>query len=247
MWESRARAEPPDDRRVVWLGTDYQQHPAASARLHRTNLELSVLTGEFSEQEIIDLYRAMRPAAPAAVALFAQTPFSELSYWARQPDAAKIDVPIGLWEFHRPRSHESHWRTGKEAVPLVADLGFPLTLNGLELDSAARFVDEGREEIEALYTERPQRDRELRLIAQRPGRGSLHVPAEPEEQPGERAELRIDSGTVQLGWIDERYGPFQAVFQAANDRGAVEATLLSSAGVGLDREWFLSALAAAMR
>jgi hypothetical protein len=243
LWESRTRACTVDDRHVVWFGTDHLLHAAASARLDRTTVELSVLDGEFAEEEILALYRAMRPAVPEVAADLAETPFSELSYWARWPDATRIDVPVGLWRFRRRPSHESHWQTGTEAGRLVASLDLPPSLGGLALDSAARFVDdEGRTEIEAVYNGRPDRGRELRLIAQRRGGGNLCVPAEPEDQPGEREVLRMGGGDVQLGWIDERYGPFQAVYA----HGAVEATLLSSTGVGLDRAWFLAALAGAM-
>ncbi|MCO5971404.1 hypothetical protein [Actinoallomurus soli] len=243
LWESRTHAAPVDDRHVVWFGTDYLKNAAASARLDRTTVELSVLSGTFAEEEILDLYRAMRPADPAVAAEFAATPFAALSYWARRADAAAVNVPVGLWTFRRRRSHESRWSTGAEAERLVTELGLPPALGGLDLDSAARFVDDqGREDVEAVYSGRPERGRELRVIAQKRGRGSLRVPSEPEDQPGERDTVRVGGVDVQLGWIDERYGPFQAVYA----HGDVEATLLSSTGVGLDRAWFLDALAAAM-
>ncbi|MEW2353467.1 hypothetical protein [Spirillospora sp. NPDC029432] len=243
LWESRTHAAPIDDRHVVWFGTDYLKNAAASARLDRTTVELSVLRGTFSEAEILDLYRAMRPAEPAVLADFAATPFAALSYWARRPEAAAVNVPVGLWTFRRRRSRECRWESGAAAERLVAGLGLPLALGGLDLDGAARFTDDqGREEVEAVYSGRPERGRELRLIAQESGRGSLRVPAEPEDQPGERDTVRVAGAEVQLGWIDERYGPFQAVYA----HGGVEATLLASTAVGMDRAWFLEALAEAM-
>ncbi|NUS72634.1 MAG: hypothetical protein HOQ05_04420 [Corynebacteriales bacterium] len=239
LWESAAQAAALDDEHVVWLGIDYQKNKAASARLDRTTVELSVLEGEFSEQEIIALYRAMRPALPEARSELAHTPFSALSYWARRPEATNVDVPIGMWTFRRRRSHTSQWHTNVEAQELVNTLGFPSTIGGLNLECAAQFTDdEGRIEIEALYFGGSHQHHELRLIAQNRGEGSLHVPAAPEDQPGQRELLHVRSSAVQLAWVDEHFGPFHAVYA----RGTVQATLLSSTGVGLDRTWFLEAL-----
>ncbi len=39
----------------MWLGMDYQMHVAATARLGRTNIELSVLEGSFSGEELRDI------------------------------------------------------------------------------------------------------------------------------------------------------------------------------------------------
>lgn len=240
LWDSDTRAVAIDDRHVLWFGVDYMKHRGASARLGRTTAELSVLDGEFSDEEILGLYRALRPADPAAAQAIAATPFAQLSYWARRPDAEKINVPIGLWKFRRPTEHHSDWRTGADAERMAGELGLPATLGGLDLDSAGRFAgDDGRTEIEAVYAGGPGRGHELRLIAQRLGRGNLRVPAEPDVHPGTRETLTWQDGTpVQLAWIDERFGPFHAVFA----RDGIEATLLGSTAVGLDRAWFLRVL-----
>ena len=240
LWESATYALEVDDRSVVWFGVDYMKKRAASARIARTTIELSVMEGEFSDEEILDLYRSLRPADATAAETIAGTSFAVLSYWARRPEAAKITVPIGLYKFRRRRAHESDWRTGTDAEREVSGLGLPATLGGLALDAAARFRDdEGREEVEAVYAGGPDRGRELRVIAQKQGCGSIEVPAEPEEdQPGERTQVQVGGADVQLGWIDERHGPFQAVF-ASEGR---EVMLLSSTGPGLGRDWFLAAL-----
>lgn len=238
LWKSRTRAVPLDPRYVLWFGVDYLGNQAAAARLGRTTVELSVLEGEFTEQEVVDLFRAFRPADPVAASAIADTPFSALSYWARRKDAVNLIVPVGLWKFRRGE-HSSEWEAGDAAVALVGEWGLSASLGDLRLDSAARMKDgKGRQEIEAVYVGGPDRGAELRLIAQRPGGGNLHVPADEEPHPGERTNLRVDDVDVQLGWIDERYGPFQAVSAA----GGLEFTLLSGTGVGLDRTWFLGAV-----
>jgi hypothetical protein len=231
---------PIHDRDVVWFGTDYQRLRAASARLSRTTVELAVLDGEFSDEEIHELYASLRPADPQAALAVHRTPFAELSYWARRDDAVILNVPVGLWSFHRNRDHTSRWLADVEAEPVVKGLGLPLAIGEFRLDSTGHFVDaEGREETEIVYAGGPDRGREVRIIAQRPGRGSLHVPAEAEPgQPGHRRVRQRLGAEVQLAWVDERYGAMQAVFTA----NGLDLCVLSTSGVGMDVEWFLTTL-----
>jgi hypothetical protein len=240
LWGSAARPMPIHDRDVVWFGTDYQRLRAASARLSRTTVELAVLDGEFSDEEIHELYASLRPADPQAALAVHRTPFAELSYWARRDDAVILNVPVGLWSFHRNRDHTSRWLADVEAEPVVKGLGLPLAIGEFRLDSTGHFVDaEGREETEIVYAGGPDRGREVRIIAQRPGRGSLHVPAEAEPgQPGHRSVRQRLGAEVQLAWVDERYGAMQAVFTA----NGLDLCVLSTSGVGMDVEWFLTSL-----
>lgn len=240
LWGCAARPMPIHDRDVVWLGADYRQLPAASARLARTMVELSILDGEFSDEEIHALYASLRPADPQAAAALHRTAFSALSYWARRADAVKLRVPVGLWQFQRSREHTSDWVADAEAEPVVKGLGLPLALGDYRLDCAGHFVDDaGLEETEIVYAGGPDRGREVRIIAQRSGRGSLTVPAEAEPgQPGHRSVRHRLGADVQLAWVDERYGAMQAVFTA----NGLDLCVLTSSGVGMDVEWFLTTL-----
>src|SRR5207244_687621 len=95
-----------DDTTVVWFGTDYLGHRAASVRAARTTIEISVLDGEFTDDELLALVRSLQPVSAEAALALSATPFADLSYWARY-DASMVDVPVGLWRFRRPdRPHE---------------------------------------------------------------------------------------------------------------------------------------------
>lgn len=237
LWECAARPMPIQDGAVVWIGTDHRGLPAASARIARTMIELSVLEGEFSDAEIHTFYASLRPADPRTATAVQQTPFAQLSYWARRPDAVKLNVPVGLWSFHRRREHTSHWVDGSGAELVVKDLGLPVSLGDFHLDSTGHFTDdEGREETEIVYAGGPDRGREVRVIAQRHGRGSLRVPAPAEpDQPGHRRVEHRFGTDVQIGYVDERYGATQAVLTA----NGLDLCVLSTSGVGMDLEWFL--------
>ena len=243
LWESQTTAVPLNDTNVLWYGIDYMKNRAASARLGRTLIELSVLEGQFSDDEILRLYRSMRPSVDAAAAAIYATPFAELSYWARYP-AEMVSVPIGLWKFRRTgTAHQGEWVSGPAACAgILSELGLPAELAGYAVDSAARFLSpDGRRESEVVYAAGADRGRELRLIAQRAGRGRLGLAPEPEPHPASHETTAIGEIAVALGNIDQRYGPWDAVWHApASD---LEVKLLSTTGIGMDRAWFVSVVA----
>jgi hypothetical protein len=244
LWNSPTTALPLDERYLLWRGVDYLHRPGASARLARTTIELSIMDGELSDEQAVAFYRALRPVDPAAAAAIGATPLAELSYWARHPDAAMVSVPTGLWVLRRSQhSHPDEVPVGAAAaVAVTRAAGLPGMLGGFDVDSAVRFTRPGRDtETEIVYAGGPDRGHELRLIVQRPGAGRLEVPARPEPHPGHRQIVPTGGVPVQLGWLDERYGPFHAVFAVPGT--GLEVTLLSSAGVGLDRGWYDGVLA----
>jgi len=242
LWNSPTRAVPVDDTTVAWFGTDYLGHRAASVRAARTTIEISVLDGEFTDDELLALVRSLQPVSAEAALALSATPFADLSYWARY-DASMVDVPVGLWRFRRPdRPHEGAWTAEPAGVArLLSSLPLPAALGSLAPDSAAVFENQaGRSEIEVVYAGGPGRGCELRLIAQGAAQGRLVVPSERESHPCTTGRLTLEDVEVQLAWIDARYGPFDAVW--ADPVAGLELKLLSTTGVGLSRAWFLSAV-----
>lgn len=238
LWESATYAVPLDDRHVVWLGVDYMSRRGASARIARTTIELSIIDGEFSDDEIVALYRSLRPVDDAAAEAIADTPFAVLSYWARQPDAAAVSVPLGLWKVHQSSAARLHWRPASASAAAVAEFQLPSTLGGLTLDSTAADMGDNPVAVEVVYAADPRRNRELRLHQYRADQPARHL--ELEAHPGSDEQLPLAGRRVHLAWVDERYGPFDAV--VADELGRPLARLLCSAGVGHDRAWFLGAL-----
>lgn len=226
LWESNTRAVPIDDRYVLWYGIDYMHHRGASARIARTMIELSVLQGEFNDHELLELYRSLVPADARATEAIGQLPLAALSYWARRPGATPVGVPVGLWQISQSGKARFRWCAGEQARQRAA-----ATLSGLALDSVSEEeTGEGAIAGEAVYTGGADRGTELRVqrLRERPATAT----PEHDDHPGQFAAT--DFG--YLAWIDERYGPFDAVIDGRQ-------RLLSTTGVGLDREWFERAVA----
>jgi hypothetical protein len=242
LWDSETRAMPINDRYVLWFGTDYSARSGASARLGRTLIEVSVLDGTFTEDELVAFYRSLRPASTPAAYRIAGTPFAALSYPARHA-ATMVSVPVGMWAFRRRHpADRGAWSTGPAAEnPLSRQLCVPHELAGFAVDSVAEFSDGAhRTELEVLYTSRPDRAHELRLIAQIDGRGRLETPPVLDVHPCTAGVWQVADVDVHLAYIDHRYGPFDAVWR--DPAAGVEAKLLSTTGTRLGRDWFLSAV-----
>ncbi|MFI5765264.1 hypothetical protein ACIA8F_30570 [Streptomyces sp. NPDC051563] len=235
LWGSATRPYEIGGGRVVWLGTDYLGHQAASARMARTTVELSVLEGEFTEDELVEFFAALRPALPEAAARVLATPFAELSYWARQP-AEMVSVPTGVFSFHRRgREHEGDWVASGELTAFLTGQGIPLSAGEYHADSAATFGDGAAvRELDVVYASAS--GGELRLTAQRTGGGRLVFPPEREKHPATDELLDLGGRPLHLGYPHAAFGACDAWWQHP---GGYELRLLGSAGTNLGRDAFI--------
>ncbi|MFD9520416.1 hypothetical protein [Streptomyces sp. NPDC059979] len=239
LWGSETRPFEIGGGRVAWLGTDYLGHRAGSARMARTTVELSVLEGEFSDEEIVALFAALRPAVPEVVASVLATPFRDLSYWARHA-ADMVSVPTGVFSFHRRgREHEGDWIPSGDVTAFLTGQGVPVSAGGFRADSAATFGDGADvRELDVVYAS--PSGGELRLTAQRTGGGRLAFPPARDKHPAADEVRDLDGRPVHLGYLDARYGACDAWWQHPD---GYDLRLLGSAGADLGREAFLGLVA----
>lgn len=69
---------------VGWHGTDYKGLPAACWSRLRTQVEISVEEGRFTDQEIESFCAGLTPVDPAAAQLLAAVPFARISFTVRR-------------------------------------------------------------------------------------------------------------------------------------------------------------------
>ncbi|MEU2764131.1 MULTISPECIES: hypothetical protein [unclassified Streptomyces] len=242
LWGGETRPHAIGDGRVAWLGTDYMKHRAGSARLAGTTVELSVLEGDFTDEELVALYAGLRPAVPGAVPRVLATPFSELSYWARHP-AEMVSVPTGPYHFHRRgKEHEGDWLPPDRVAAFLTAQGLPVTVGSFRANSAATFGDGGTvRELEVVYT--TPTGEELRLTAQKTGGGRLEFPPKRDKHPAaDEVHTLADGRPLHLAHLSAAYGACDAFWQHPD---GYDLRLLGSAHERLGREPFL-ALAAAL-
>ncbi len=241
LWGSRTRPIPFGRGNVLWLGIDYLGNVAGSARLSRTTVELSVLEGEFSDAEMTSIYAGLRRVSSDVSDRIINTPFHELSYWARYP-VDMVSVPTGLFRFQRrDKKHEGDWIPGDELTDFLNAGCIPTALDTFGAESAAVFISPtGAQELEVVYNS-PQNDgAELRLVLQPAGKGRIEYPPQREKHPAEDETVEVQGIDVHLAYVDPVFGPFDAQWRdAAAD---IDGKLLSSVRVGMNRARFLSVL-----
>ena len=239
LWGSETQPYEIGGGRVAWLGTDYLGHRAGSARMARTTVELSVLEGEFTDDELVALFAALRPAVPEAVPRVLATPFSEVSYWARCP-ADMVSVPTGAFRFHRQgREHEGDWVPSGEVGAFLTGQGVPVSAGAFHADSAATFgAGRGVRELEVVYAS--PSGGELRLTAQRTGGGRLEFPPERDKHPATEELHDLGGRPLHLAHLSAAYGACDAWWQHPD---GYDLRLLGSAGTDLGRDAFLDLVA----
>jgi len=78
---------------VGYFGRDYKGQEAACLPRFGSLLEISVLQGQFREEELIPFFEDLQPAVPEAMEELARLPFAEVSYYARKGPG------LGPWNY----------------------------------------------------------------------------------------------------------------------------------------------------
>ena len=230
---------------VGWLGTDYKDNRGACVQRDRTQVEASVIQGEFADDELESLFRGLTVASPESARVVRDVPFHQLNYWARyqhQPPG----VPHGLWDYGLARPYDDSRPLSPVALcndPPAAPLvpgggGAMLTPPGDEfvLDSALAFPD--ADAIECVFRNRANASDHLWLTAAPQGSPlAPELPPEPSDQPAEIREV-VDcrDTTVHYAALTEDRGAWEAFW--AED--GVRYALWAGASQHLDGEAFRS-------
>ncbi len=98
--------------RIYWHGYDYAVKPALTFQDSGTNIELRVVQGEVSTEELITLAEHLQPEND----LLNNTPFAEKSYWSRYPrydlnlyiPDSQYKIPSSLWKLRWPLWQAEH-------------------------------------------------------------------------------------------------------------------------------------------
>ncbi|UPV76403.1 hypothetical protein M0R89_19780 (plasmid) [Halorussus limi] len=206
---------------VGWLGTDYKDNRGACVQRDRTQIELSVTAGEFSDEELIGLLDGLTPADPAGANRVRRVPFHRLNYWARYKVRPPV-VPHGLWDYAPEHPYEESLVLSpvalRERSPVPALLP---TGDRFVLDSALAFTE--ADAVEAVFRHRANASDHLWLTAA--DAGSPLAPSLPPEASDQSAEAReaidLRETTVHCAALTEERGAWEALWEEDGVRYAV--------------------------
>lgn len=220
LWET-SEPEPVECGDVIgWLGTDYKGNRGACVQRARTQLEVSVLEGEFGDDELLDLLCGLEVAAPGSSRPVRTAPFHALNYWVRY-GYEPVAVPHGLWDYHVARPFDASFRVAPFATSAGAVTPLSPVDGEFQFDSAVAFP--GAEAIELVFRNRANGSDHLWILAaaeQSPL--APPIPPEPSAQPAERrGAIELRDATVHYAALTEEQGAWEAFWAEAGRRYAV--------------------------
>lgn len=207
---------------VGWLGTDYKDNRGAVVQRDRTQVELSVTGGEFSDPELRRLLDGLAPADPDGATVVRDVPFHRLNYWVRY--RCRPPGPShGLWDHSPARPYDEC----RELSPVALARESPATLPATPLvpageeyvlDSAVAFPDA----VECVFRHRANGSDHLWLTAAR--EDSPVAPAIPPEPADQTAEVRRTvehrQTSVHYAALTAAWGGWEAFWREAGTRYA---------------------------
>jgi hypothetical protein len=227
---------------VGWLGTDFRSLPGASVSLDRTMIELSVLDGSFSDDELEQICQGLRPVNPEARHQILRAPLATLCYQSRHRELP-IAVPVGFWAHERkPEARFTHVFPCATAPPDLpgADIAPPPEY-GYELNSVFTYGDVAHpDEADFVYCRSDRPNLYIRVLASLANseRAGIRYPPVLDRQPCHSDTISIAGKTVYYAFINEDAGPHEVVYQA-DGRNVM---LLVKPAEYTDRSWFIELL-----
>jgi hypothetical protein len=241
LWGGHTTPVPVDDRYILWIGSDYLGNQGAALRRARTSIEFSVTSGSFAADELAALAGSIRPESASAALAIGRTPLAVLSYWARYP-VASVRAPIGLWVDAPPSASPvtTAWTAEPRAMRLLQrGSGAPNRLGGFTADTGIshRSAEGHLRWVEIVYSGGTDRGHELRLLRYF---SRSDIAPKLGGHPGSISTRQILQQTVYLACVNERYGPWDAIWQ---DPVTGQVTrLLNTSGCQLAYRWFIDAV-----
>jgi hypothetical protein len=211
---------------VGFLGTDYKGNRGACVQRARTQVEMSVLDGEFDDAELEALLDGLEPAVDSRSIPARQVPFHRLNYWARYRCEA-VGVPHGLWAHGIARPYDESVRCSPVALgdvePRLLVPGDDGPGAAYALDSAVTFPE--RDAVEAVYRHGGTGSDHLWITAAAPDSDlGPDVPPEPADQPAETREtVDVRGERVHYAALTEDAGAWEGVWTESGVTYAVVA------------------------
>jgi hypothetical protein len=213
---------------IGWIGTDYQKRHGACVQLARTQIEISVEAGAFTDDELQRMLRALRPANPSAAQAVRAAPFHQLNYFVRYKVMGP-DVPYGMWRYRAARRYAYCRRAALDDLKAAAPVPFPMMHDpAYEFDSAViiEYPADHHREVEIVYRSVQNHSDYVWIAAMNADSAiALPIPPKPDDHPAEtRGPVSLRGTTVYYAALTEDYGAWEAFWQDGSTRIAVWAS-----------------------
>jgi hypothetical protein len=226
---------------VGWLGTDFTGRPSASIERDQTMVEVAVLAGTFSADELAVLAAGLHPVDERARPAILATPRAERFYQRRHPDLV-ITVPMGYWSHRRrPATLRTVALRPDEVPDRLRSWEKPPPDGAYTLDSVLVFGDTERpQEVEWIYRDRSAAQGGLRILTWSYESRVGPYPPRLDRQPCRSQLLEVNDTRVFHAYGDPDVGQHEAVVRA----GDLVAMVIARSTPDTDIAWFRALLEA---
>lgn len=176
--------------------------------MKRTMIEITVIEGSFSDEELIDLCKGLEPVDTKQMIQILNTPFAFLCYSNRHKKTAS-EVPLSYWKYKRQTTWSMNSIPVSKALPPIH---IPESY-GYNLNSVFSFGTPA-EEIEYYYEHEKQPGSYIRVLVTPYGKEySIPYPAILGDQTCKTQVLDIKNNIVYHVCLKEERGPHEVIFR----------------------------------
>jgi len=206
----------------LWLGLDYRRKSAATINLMRTQIEMTVLSGEFEDEEIIQIVSGLTPAALKSQKDILGLCFAELTY-NRRHESGIVPVPTSYFNYIRDKDLSYHpYSAVNNELDLRQLLGnwlASILIDDYRLDSLFLIGSNihNIKEVEYYFESEIEPGSYVRfLTTEQDGEHSIQFPPKLGDQECEYAALTLENGEVLYhAWSkNNEHGCHSLVFKA---------------------------------
>lgn len=193
---------------VAWVGLNFRRQRAASLHMKRTMIEMTVIEGDFDDEELIHIFRNLRPISEVSMQKILSTPFACLCKAYRHNEKAS-PVPLSYWK-HTRKDSESLLPvvpSPSTTPPIQLPKDYTYQLNSLFL------IGEPPIETEYYYEKNHSPGSYIRLLVTKAG-AELPIAYPPKlgDQTCKTQILNINGINVYHAYLTEEFGPHELVW-----------------------------------
>lgn len=207
----------PVNHNIAWIGYNYRQQRALSLNTMRTLIEIVILEGSFSNNELVAICKGLNPVDKTVAKKILNTNFAKLSYASRHRKNA-VAVPLSYWNHQRDSTMKifPFSVVDSRLKPLLRQSIFPQKIFDYNLNSVFIIgnTPDFPQEIEYFYEHQRTPGMYLRMLVTptntvRP----IAFPPRLDDQICTSEIIDIKGAKVYCAFLTKNYGPFEAVWQ----------------------------------
>jgi hypothetical protein len=193
---------------VAWIGLNFRRQPGLSLNINRTMIEMPVVEGSFTDDELIGICKGLKAVNPKIMDQILTTSFSSLCYSSRHKETASI-VPLSYWKYTR----QNNWETRSLPVSDFVEYQQVLATRGYFLNSVFAYGTP-IQEIEYYYEHQERPGSYIRILII-PHNGIPYPPILG-DQTCTMQSTQIGDREVHHTYLYDAVGPHEAIWKEQN-------------------------------